>query len=40
MRKVRGRLATTGKDLSENSVEKSDTPLLFKGNGASRALGL
>lgn len=34
---VRGRLTTAGQDLSGNSVEKSDTPLLFKGNGANRA---
>lgn len=37
---VRGRLTTAGQDLSGNSVEKSDTPLLFEGNGANRALKL
>jgi hypothetical protein len=36
MKKVRGRLTTVGKDLSENSVKKSDTPLLFNDNGANR----
>jgi hypothetical protein len=38
MRVIRDRLHTTGKDLSEESVKKSDTPLLFDGHGASRAL--
>ena len=37
MKVVRDRLHTTGKDLSEKSVKKSDTPLLFDGHGASRA---
>lgn len=38
MRMERDRLHTTGKDLSEESVKKSDTPLLFDGHGASRAV--
>lgn len=37
MRRVRSRLHITGKDLSEESVKKSDTPLLFDGHGASCA---
>ena len=39
MKTERGRLHITGKDLSEKSVKKSDTPLLFNGYGASRAVG-
>lgn len=38
--RMRGCLTTAGQDLSGNSVEKSDTPLLFEGNGASRACAL